>query len=554
MPKPTRSIDSRISRPRLHAAPPRVLAIAALPLGLALALGVQAKQMKADSWVLCHGPDAVPQMQGVAPTGTADQRETSAADAESDSVDVSQQHKSILKGNADLKRADQWLQADTITVDNEAGTYQADGSVRYQDSTVRLNASHGESHSKTDLTTLDNIRYQMLSERGNGTAAKGEVKGQVQTFTQVTYSTCDPTDRKWEIRAQAMTINQDTHIGHARNATIRIGKVPILYVPYLRFPTNNQRASGFLYPTIGYSDRNGFQFELPYYINIAPNYDATITPRFLGRRGLMLQGQFRYLTPRSRGTIEGTYLPNDRVTGYDRGQISIEDLTTLSPHWYAAADLNHVSDTHYFEDFSKRPYGAAIGLLASQAGIYGRGRYWNAGGYLQTWQVTDSTLPELLSPYRRLPDLYFRWQQPVADFVTLGVKTEAVQFTHPILNGGTRVDLYPYVAFPFERAAWYLRPELGYRYTSYHLDNGVSPGGNNSPTRGTPIFDVDAGAYFEREVTWFGKRFINTLEPRMFYLRVPYRDQSDIPIFDSQELTFSYAQLFRTNRFTGADR
>ena len=129
-----------------------------------------------------------------------------------------------------------------------------------------------------------------------------------------------------------------------------------------------------------------------------------------------------------------------------------------------------------------------------------------------------------------------------------------MRFDHPVSGGGSRVDVYPYLALPFEKAAWYVRPELGYRQTAYSLDNGLSPTGNSSPSRGTPIFDLDAGAYFERDATLFGRRFINTLEPRLFYLRVPYRDQSAIPIFDTQDYTFSYEQLFRTNRFTGADR
>lgn len=544
----------------MHKPPPsslrllRPCVLRVLPLSLALALAAPAKQPPADAWILCRGPDAVAPFSGEAPTGKSADRDTSAADAQADLIDAHLQDITTFKGNAELKRADQWLLADTLTYDHKADRYQAVGSVRYQDSTVRLTASRADAQTAKDLTTLDDIQYQLLDKRGNGKAVKAAVQGQQETYSRVTYSTCDPSDRKWEIRADTMEINRDTNIGKAHHATIRIGNVPVLYSPYLSFSLDGSRKSGFLYPSFGLNNRNGFDVALPYYLNLAPNYDATLTPRYFSKRGLMLGAEFRYLTTNSRGVIDATWLPNDILTGTERGAVFAKDLTTFSPHWYASADLNHVSDTHYFEDFSSQPYGSTIGLLPSQAGVYGRGRYWSAGAYAQVWQVTDPLLSRTLAPYRRMPDVYFRMEHPLADWLDLGVRSEAVQFTHPELGGGSRIDLYPYIALPFERAAWYVRPELGYRYTAYNLDNPVAPGGTTSPTRGTPIFDLDAGAYFERDTALFGKSFVNTLEPRLYYLRVPYRDQSGIPIFDSQDYTFSYEQLFRTNRFTGADR
>ena len=560
MHKPPRPLQSHLpqshrlqsQRFRLRLLRPCILRI--LPLSLAVSMAAQAKQPQADAWILCRGPDAVAPFPGEAPTGNAADRDTSAADAQADLIDAHLKDVTTFQGNAEIKRADQWLLADKMTYDHKADRYQAEGSVRYQDSTVRLTASKADAQTAKDITTLDDIQYQLLDKRGNGKAVKATVEGQQETYSRVTYSTCDPSDRKWEIRADTMDINRETNIGKAHNATIRIGNVPVLYSPYLSFSLDNSRKSGLLYPGFGLSKRNGFDFRIPYYFNLAPNYDATLTPRYLSKRGLMLGGEFRYLTTSSHGIIDATWLPSDNQRGYDRGAVFAKDFTTFSPHWYASADLNHVSDTHYFEDFSNQPYGSAIGLLSSQAGVYGRGRRWSAGAYAQFWQVTDSLLPETLAPYRRLPDVYFRWEQPLADWLDVGVRSEAVQFTHPELGGGSRVDLYPYIALPFERAAWYVRPELGYRYTAYNLDHGVSPTGSTSPTRSTPIFDIDAGAYFERNTTFFGKSFINTLEPRLYYLRVPYRDQSGIPIFDTQDFTFSYEQLFRTNRFTGADR
>ncbi|MEO8743029.1 MAG: LPS assembly protein LptD, partial [Lysobacteraceae bacterium] len=507
----------------------------------------------ANEWVLCHG-NAVPEFAGEAPTGSKDDRPTSPADVQSDSADLSKSNTSVFTGNVEVRRADQWMFADRMAYEHDTDTWQAVGSVKYQDSSVRLTADRAQGDNNKNISTLDTIQYQLRNVRGNGKAAHAKVVGDQETYTDTTYSTCDPDDRRWEIRGQQIDIDRATGIGTAHHATVRIGDVPVLYLPYFTFPLDNQRKSGFLAPSFGQSSNGGFLLTVPYYLNLAPNYDATLTPRFYGNRGLMIGGEFRYLTKNSHGSIDGNWLPNDSLRGYDRGSLFIKDTTSLSPNWYAATDLSYVSDNHFFEDFSNQPFGSAIGLLSSTAGVYGRGRYWSAGLFAQTWQVTDPLLTDASAPYRRMPDVYFRWEQPFAEHLELGLKSEAVQFDQKVLSGGSRIDLYPYIRLPFEKAAWFVRPELGYRYTAYNLDAPVVPGGNSSPTRGTPIFDIDAGAYFERDTTWFGRSLINTLEPRLFYLRVPYRDQSAIPIFDTQDYTFGYQQLFRTNSFTGADR
>ncbi len=536
-----------------------------LPLSLAIAMTLaQAKtpgqvrthtlpKHPANEYALCRG-DAIPAFPGQPPTGSKDARPTSPADIQSDSADLSKSSVSVFDGNVELRRADQWMLADRVTYQHEQDTWQAIGSVKYQDASVRLTADKAAGDLDKDISTVDGVQYQLRDVRGNGKAAHARVEGDQETYTDATYSTCDPNDRKWEIRGNKIEIDREKGVGIAHDATVRIGDVPVLYVPYFTFPIDNARKSGLLMPSFGQSSNGGFELTVPYYLNLAPNYDATLTAHLYGSRGLMADTEFRYLTEHSHGTIEATWLPNDSQRHYDRGSVFARSTTDLSPNWYVDANLNHVSDTHYFEDFSRQTFGSAIGLLSSTVGLYGRGRYWSAGAYVQDWEVTDTLLPDRSAPYRRTPDVYFRWQQPLADHLELGLKSEAVKFTQIVLDGGRRVDLYPYIALPFEQAAWYVKPELGYRYTAYNLDTPVVPFGNTSPTRSVPIFDIDAGAYFDRDTTVFGHSFVNTLEPRLYYLRVPYRDQSAIPIFDTQQYTFGYAQLFRTNSFTGADR
>jgi len=511
----------------------------------------------ADLFVLCRG-DAVPAFPGQAPVGKAKDRPTSPANVWADVADFSKVGTSFFQGNAEIRRADQWVLADRVTYQHEKDTWQADGSIRYQDNSVRLTADHAEGDMDADITKIDSvqnpIRYQLRNTRGNGVGAHGRVEGDEETFLDGTYSTCNPDDRRWEIHGDRIEMDRKNNVGTVHGATVRIGGVPVVYLPWFTFSLNDQRKSGLLAPTFGSSSHSGFMYAQPYYFNLAPNYDATLTGRLYGQRGLMLDGEFRYLTERSHGTIEATWLPDDRQSHRDRSLIDIKSFTSINPNWYATVDINHVSDPFYLQDFSEEPYGSAIGLLSSTAGFYGRGRYWTAGAYVQDWDITDPLLAQASAPYRRVPDTWFRWQQPFGSHVELGFKGEGVRFDQSVLASASRVDLYPYVAFPFEHAAWFVRPEIGYRYTAYNLDQPVFPGGTRNPIRALPIADLDMGMYFDRNVTWFGHDFVNTLEPRLYYLRVPYRNQDDIPVFDTQDFTFSFEQLFRTNAFVGADR
>jgi LPS-assembly protein len=381
------------------------------------------------------------------------------------------------------------------------------------------------------------------------------VHDETSNLSQVMYTTCDPGSTGWELRATQVKLDQAEGVGTARNATLRIGRVPILYLPYASFPIDERRRTGFLFPSIGSSQDSGIDISAPYYVNLAPNYDLTLTPRILGRRGAMFGAEFRYLTPSQRGEMSGTWLPDDDQTGRDRGSFRLEHFGVLNPQWNLIANLNHVSDDRYFEDFGDSLAAASTSLLESSVGVYGRGRYWNASVSAQDWEITDPFLPDDFEPFRRLPRVLYAYERPFNDWLVAGVRQETVAFDHEARPDATRYDFYPYVAFPFVRAAGYVRPEIGYRQTGYELDRDyLATYASRSPSRGTPIASLDAGLFFERGTSMFGKRMLQTLEPRLYYLRVPYENQDDLPLFDTQELSFGFAQLFRTNRFTGADR
>ena len=568
-----------------------------LPLSLCIAIALPAMAAEpADDWGLCPVEDTVPAFADAPTPGAKGEVRTNLpTDILGDMLDAKEQDSTIFTGNVALSRGDQFLGTDKLTYNSETGKYLAEGSVRYQDDGMRVVAERAEGDQEADIHRIDNLRYQLIGRRGSGRADRIELTGDTGRMTGSTYSTCPPSQRAWELRAQRIDIDTERGMGTARNATLRIGKVPVLYVPWISFPTDDRRRTGLLYPAVGLSGRNGFDYRQPIYLNLAPNYDATITPRLMTKRGALLGGEFRWLYPEGSGEVSATYMPSDRLPENDpgryvdadrvpisddrlpdtnRGQFRLQATHNFSPTWYASSNLGYVSDKYYLQDFSNSLYGVSSYFIRSDAGIYGRGRYWDAALVADHYQLTDYTLRDENLPFDRLPRAYAHWAQPFAGFVQAGVDTEAVRFGHKTFLGGTRVDVKPFVAFPFEGDSWFITPKLAYRYTGYELEGSateraqeaveryggtltpqlVSQFSDNAPSRGVPITSLDAGMYFDRDTTIRGDRFLHTLEPRIYYLNVPYRNQNDIPLFDTLPTTFSWGQLFRDNRYTGADR
>ncbi len=458
-----------------------------------------------------------------------------------------------------------------------------------------MKARRAEGNQESDTHKISDIQYQLVSRRGNGGAESIDLQGAVGQMHRSTYTTCDPSQPVWKLSAPQIEVDNDAGFGTARNAVLRIGKVPILWAPYFKFPIDDRRQTGLLYPQVGLSGRNGFDYTQPIYLNLAPNFDDTLMPRYMSKRGFMLDNEFRYLYDGGRGELLTAYLPNDKLRDKDRGRVEFSGYHNINANWQARASLAWVSDERYLEDFSNRLLGVTTSNLQSQIGIYGTGENWTGGLMADYWQLTDYTLTEASLPYARQPRLFVNWDKPLLPWLETGVYAEAVNFTHldvhekfgadqeyertgvsRSMDGGSRLDVKPYVSMPFSGAAWYVTPTLAYRYTGYDLERGLADDirrqnliaagidpatatpdqlrGNTSPSRSLPIGTIDAGLFFDRETKIGDTRFLHTLEPRLFYLRTPYRDQSDLPVFDTRDFTFSWGQLFRDSRYSGADR
>lgn len=595
----------------------RSLALLPLPVCIALCLPAMADEAP-PSFALCPVEDAVPVFSPAqAETPRPEDASQLPTDIEGDAVTGTEGQSTTFSGNVALTRGDQFVGADNLTYDSQTEKYRASGNVRYQDAGMRLVADSAEGDQATDSHDVRNVRYQLTSRRGNGGAEQIQMQGSQGSLYDSTYSTCPPSDKQWQLQADRIDIDTDEGTGIARNAVLRVGRVPVLFVPYMPFPIDDRRRTGLLYPKVGLNNRNGFDYAQPIYFNIAPNLDDTLTPRLMTDRGLMLSNEFRYLTPTGAGVLDLSYLPGDRLTdrrrdeelaeflanGYDldnrraddRGRFRYVGYQNLGPRFQARANLNWVSDPRFPEDFSSSLNGLSNYAITSDLGVYGHGRYWTASLMADHWQLTDYTLRDFNLPYDRLPQLAASWEQPFASWFTAGVQASATNFQHiddtgvalPLAGGGTlpsqarpdgsRVDVKPFVSFPLEGASWFVRPTLAWRYTGYQLSDDlanaiahnravVASGSptpaaalvdslrDDAPTRSVPIASFDAGVYFDRDTSIGGTAFLQTLEPRLFYLNVPYEDQDDLPLFDTQPLTFSYGQLFRDNRFSGADR
>lgn len=486
-----------------------------------------------------------------------------------------------MTGGVRLERADQVMRADDVTYNSDSTAYDAEGNVRYQEAGMLVSADRMTGTTTPNEGEAENVRYQLLQSRGNGVAEHATVLDpQHGRFRMATYSTCDVGSHMWDFRAKTLNLNKETGVGVARDATMRFKNVPFMYLPYFTFPLDDRRKSGFLYPTFGSSSYSGIYLSTPYYLNLAPNYDATIDPRYYSDRGFMLGGEFRYLLPKSNGTVYFQYMANDKGPDQDishtsdrdgskqRYLIQVTNSTDLGDGFHFGANINHASDNQYFRDFSNDLYSSAIGLLTSSAYVSKGGKYWNASLGVDDYQNVDAGLPNYVVPYRRWPRATFNVDAPANSWLDIGINTEAVAFrkldptpisSNPQVPGqvdGNRLDIAPFVSADFSGASWFVRPRLEYRYTGYQLDSDYQKFNytQRTPSRSLPIASLDTGLIFDRQTNLFGTSYTQTLEPRLYYLYVPYRNQNNLPLFDTSEMSFDFWQLFTTNRFSGADR
>lgn len=372
------------------------------------------------------------------------------------------------------------------------------------------------------------------------------------------YTTCEVGVDDWYIKASDIELDNYTQSGTAKHARVEFKGVPLLYSPWLSFSFNNERKSGLLAPTVGSTSRSGFETLVPYYINIAPDKDATIGARFLSRRGLQAQGTFRYLGENYSGTDSIEYLHRDDITDEERYFFNINHRHNFRNGWSAGYNIEKVSDDEYFSDMSTRIISTSRVNLPQSGRVDYVGDVWRFNGLIQKYQ----TLDDLNFPYERLPQLTLtankEWEYFNTDFYSQYTYFDQNQDA-PVAATGNRLVMYPSISFPITKSFGFVTPKIGVHTTYYDLnDNNFTVNGqtisNNSISRSLPIFSLDSGLYFERDVDVVKNQYTQTFEPRLFYVYIPDKDQDQLPVFDSALSDLNMTTLFLENQFSGDDR
>lgn len=495
--------------------------------------------------------------------------------------------RSELLGDVTVRQTLRIVNAQTAYVYRDAKTNQITkiellGNVRYLEPGRLMRAKKVTIDPRDKSGRVDDVLYRFDSRKASVLPAWGRASF-VERFANenlvlrnVTYSTCAPKDRSWQIEAREITLDHASETGVARNALLRLADVPVFYTPYLTFPTSNKRKSGFLMPISGYSNVGGFDLAAPYYLNIAPNMDATLVPHEYSRRGTMMGGDFRFLTSNSAGLVGGTVLPHDRAfnafidshreeypqlngLSTDRWSFLLHDHTQLMQNLNLNVNYQQVSDNYYLQDFSSNLAVMTENQVLRQGDLTYTTDHWLLRGMLQSYQTLHPVEQTPVSDaYERLPQLIAQGsynELPLhGQFHLFG---EYDYFNWPNENTlkqqGSRYHVNPILSFPHLKPWGYLTPEIQLVENHYDL-HSQDPFATTAISRTIPRYDLDGGLTFERSSRFLGEAYTQTFEPRLYYLYVPYQNQSMIQSFDSAYMIFNTDQLFRTNRFSGEDR
>lgn len=484
-----------------------------------------------------------------------------------DNISATDQGLSHLQGNVEFSQDRRQARADEVIYNRNENNADFSGNVQYWDETLYLGGDAAQVELDDSTGRFTGAEYYLLKRRGRGQAE--ELFAEADKLTEgknINYTTCSAAgvggvgDNFWELSASKLTLNHETERGSGRNIVLKIKGVPALYAPYFTFPLSRERKSGFLMPGYGVSRGNGLELRLPYYWNIAPNMDATFTPRMMGDNGFMGMAEYRYLLDSGRGALNLEYLPDDDdFNGRDRIFIRFQHEQRLLTNGSLSLLYHHTSDREYLEDFGNQLRNASRRYLPRRANLRLRGNKWKLQARLQDYQVVDRSIDAISRPYKTLPRVRFRYA-PLSDNNRLNVDfvSEAVYFDRGGDRGlgvnvtGLRTDLYPSVRFPLRSSGAFFIPRAGLRYTRYDLDEQGSF--EKNPDRTLPIVSVDSGLFLERGTRFAGKSYLHTLEPRLYYLYIPYKDQTHLPVFDSASLNLNYDAPFTDNRLVGTDR
>ncbi len=458
----------------------------------------------------------------------------------------------VMSGGVMLRRDDKLVGAERARYDPEGKALHLEGGVRYQDPGTQIQSQSAEFGYVTGRIRFVGADFSLGGSDSRGAADAIEInQNGLLTLDGVEYTTCPPGSEDWIMQGRSIEIDTNRGVGTVKGMKLKFKGVPILYAPYLSFPIGKARKTGILTPEIGSSGRSGNEIRVPYYWNIAPNYDATFTPRLLTNRGLQVEGQFRYLTERNKGIVIADYLPDDDILNQARHQVQFRHQTLFRNGWRNRIDLREVSDSQYYEDLGGSLSVSSITHLNRSLRFDYYSDNFMVLGQVQDYQTIDDAILPDQEPYRRLPQLVMdgSWTLPLG--LRFGLDGEVVNFDRDVGVTGWRVNAAPKLNLRVSRPGWFINPEVALDYTRYELSDTLV-GVDNAPTRTVPITSLDTGMILERTMSKSSR--IQTIEPRLMYVHIPHRDQDGLPVFDTITPDINLVQLFRKNRYVGVDR
>lgn len=573
----------------------------------------------ADIRVCEPGRIDVPQVLRDAPGGSPDEQPIT---IEADGIETDTVQRLILTGNAQVVQGKRGIYAERIEYDQEAYRARASGDVIYYTTGGdEIKADAMDIEVDTFIGDADNVSIKMVDtqpeflvrssekfdedysvfapltrqvvtvdepedvddeadnedspkkkkekvyyQRARAKAETMDIRGQgLEVLENAVMTTCPDGNQDVTLSASQMELDHVSGIGNAKNMVVRLKNVPIFYFPTVTFPINDERKTGFLFPAIGNENDSGFTLETPYYINIAPQMDATVTPRLLTNRGVQIYSEFRYKATETDGAVRVEYLPGDDVyENEDRYAIGFDHQQTFADDWRFQAEIQDVSDVDYMRDFANNVDIIASSYIPQRATLSRTGEYINFNAKVQSFESVNDQILDSQLPYDILPAVNLNVKSQEIGLFEAGMKNNFTQFE---ANDNTRVTgsralLNPYVSMPLEKIYGYIRPKVSLHQISYSLDNPVDDSlememaADDSPSASIPVFSVDSQVVFERLFTSGDTPYYQTLEPRLFYLNVPKEtDQNAFPDFDTGEtIPSSFGHFFRENRFFGGDR
>ena len=465
---------------------------------------------------------------------------------EADTVSGKEGEYLLFDGNVELYQSGKAIKADKVEITENPRKIRIEGNVEVADKDMIIRSTEAKIRNEGEETEFSNVEYEFTSRQSYGTASSVQSRDELATLTDASYTTCPGDNPAWELTAKELTLDRNSGFGTAKNAKFTFKGIPVLYTPFVSFPIDDRRKTGFLFPQFGQNNQSGLELSLPYYWNIAPQYDATITPRIFSRRGIMLENEFRYMGSKYHGSIQGDYLPNDQVSTENRYMFSLDHVgKSLFGHWDIHLFGSATSDEDYLEDFGNNLGFVSTSFLTRQAEARFQDKYNDFTAIIRSYQVIDPNITSATQPYHLLPRLELTTWVPLENnHLKLNIKSEYSRFTHPQKIEGDRLNIVPRLTWNYIQSGFYVKPALSWYVTHYQTDS-------DNMTRSLPLFSVDSGLFFDK---YLKNDNVLSFEPRLFYLYADQRNQDNIPLFDTSEPSFSVATLFRENRFSGKDR